>query len=43
MPLKDKEVVNIKDIIELRKYLLMRNIWMKLKQVAADTDLDGKQ
>ena len=37
------EVVNIKDIIELRKYLLMRNIWMKLKQVAADTDLDGKQ
>ena len=26
MRLKDKEVVNIKNIIELRKYLLMRNI-----------------
>lgn len=37
------EVVNIKDIIELRKYLLMRNNLNEVEQVAADTDLDGKQ
>lgn len=42
MPLKDKEVVNIKDIIELRKYLLMKNNLNEVEQLAADTDLDGK-
>ena len=35
-------VVNIKDVIELRKYLLMKNNLNEVEQLAADTDLDGK-
>lgn len=35
-------VVNIKDVIELRKYLLMKNNLNEVEQLAADTDLDGR-
>ena len=35
-------VANIKDVIVLRKYLLMKNNLNEVEQLAADTDLDGK-
>lgn len=35
--------VNVKDVIELRKYLLIKNNLNEVEQLAADTDLDGKR
>lgn len=38
---KDGEV-NIKDIVKMRKYLLVKNNFDENEKLAADTDLDGK-
>ena len=38
---KDGEV-NIKDVVKMRKYLLVKNNLDENEKLAADTDLDGK-